>query len=212
MTAVAVVKLGGSLAASEHLPRLLGRLARRSNLVIVPGGGPFADAVRRAQKAHGFDDAAAHDMALLAMAQFGRLLAAQAGFRAAWGAARLAAELAHRPDPAPLVWLPDPAEDAPGVERSWRITGDSLALWLAHRIGARRLVLLKSCPIPTTDPQALAAAGIVDELFPRMAQEYADVGVGVIDATRGKWRGKVSLRRTARQELPVSGFRFAAPE
>lgn len=184
MTTPIVVKLGGSLAASPQLPRLLEQLARLPNLVIAPGGGPFADTVRLAQKERGFDDAAAHDMALLAMAQFGRMLAAQAGFRAAWGAACLTAELARSHNQAPLVWLPDPATDAPEVERSWRITGDSLALWLAHRIGARRLVLLKSCPIPTSDPQALAAEEIVDEVFPEMTRTYADIGVGAIDATR----------------------------
>lgn len=178
-----VVKLGGSLAASPQLPRLLEQLAAVPKLVIVPGGGPFADTVRLAQKEHGFDDAAAHDMALLAMAQFGRMLAAQAGFRAAWGAERLAAELARSQRQAPLVWLPDPATDALEVERSWRITGDSLALWLAHRIGACRLVLLKSCPIPTADLSALATAKIVDEIFPAMAQTYADIGIGAIDAT-----------------------------
>lgn len=188
MTAPTVVKLGGSLAASAQLPRLLQELARLPDLVIAPGGGPFADAVRRAQKDRGFDDAAAHDMALLAMAQFGRMLAAQAGFRAAWGADRIAAALARghagNSAPAPLVWLPDPATDAPEVERSWRITGDSLALWLARRLGARRLVLLKSCPITATDLSALATAGIVDEVFPGMARECADVRVSLIDATR----------------------------
>ncbi|MCG3168191.1 MAG: hypothetical protein DPW12_03585 [Rhodocyclaceae bacterium] len=188
MSALTVVKLGGSLAASAQLPRLLQELARLPGLVIAPGGGPFADAVRRAQAEHGFDDAAAHDMALLAMAQFGRMLAAQANFRAAWGADRIAAALARgharNSARAPLVWLPDPATDAPEVERSWRITGDSLALWLAHRLGTRRLVLLKSCPIPTADLTALAAAGIVDEVFPKMARKCADVRVSVIDTTR----------------------------
>ena len=139
--------------------------------------------MRRAQIEHGFDDAAAHDMALLAMAQFGRMLAAQAGFRTAWGTAGLLFELSKPETPSPLIWLPNPATDAPEVERSWRITGDSLALWLAHRLGARRLVLLKSCPIPADDLTALAEAGIVDEVFPRMAREYANVSVGLVDAT-----------------------------
>ena len=58
MSETVVVKLGGSLAASSHLPRLLEQLARTPNLVIAPGGGPFADAVRRAQKERGFDDGA----------------------------------------------------------------------------------------------------------------------------------------------------------
>ena len=44
------------------------------HVVLVPGGGPFADAVREAQPKMGFDDAAAHHMALLAMEQYGRAL------------------------------------------------------------------------------------------------------------------------------------------
>ena len=44
-------------------------------MVLVPGGGPFADAVRAAQPRMGFDDRAAHAMALLAMEQYGCALA-----------------------------------------------------------------------------------------------------------------------------------------
>ena len=44
--------------------------------MLVPGGGPFADAVRSAQPRMGFDDDAAHHMALLGMDQYGRALAA----------------------------------------------------------------------------------------------------------------------------------------
>ena len=34
-------------------------------MIVVPGGGPFADAVRASQAEIGFDDAAAHEMAML---------------------------------------------------------------------------------------------------------------------------------------------------
>lgn len=71
-----VVKLGGSLAASDRLPDWLRSLAGRSDLVLVPGGGPFADQVRAMQARWGFDDATAHHLALLAMEQFGRMLCA----------------------------------------------------------------------------------------------------------------------------------------
>ncbi|HMM53634.1 MAG TPA: hypothetical protein PKC23_01310 [Candidatus Desulfobacillus sp.] len=185
MSVLAVAKLGGSLAASEILPRLLRALDGRPHLVVAPGGGPFADAVRRAQVRLGFDDAAAHDKALLAMARYGRLLAARAGWRAARGADALAAQMARRTDRGPLVWLPDPARDALEVERSWRISGDSLALWLARRLGARRLVLLKSCAIPTHDLAALAAAGIVDAALPELAARAPRVDIRLVDASTG---------------------------
>jgi aspartokinase-like uncharacterized kinase len=71
-----VVKLGGSLAGSERLREWLAALAGQPGLVLVPGGGPFADAVRAAQGALRFDDATAHHLAMLAMEQYGRALCA----------------------------------------------------------------------------------------------------------------------------------------
>jgi len=68
--ALTVVKLGGSLLADpERLRARLRRLAAGADgpCLIVPGGGPFADAVRAAQGALGFDDALAHRLALDAM-------------------------------------------------------------------------------------------------------------------------------------------------
>src|ERR1700738_2303502 len=70
-----VVKLGGSHAYSDHLRAWLAAVVRGAgHVVLVPGGGPFADTVRVAQPKMGFDDRAAHHMALLAMEQYGRAL------------------------------------------------------------------------------------------------------------------------------------------
>ena len=69
---LAIVKLGGSHATGPHLKDWLAAIAAEAGAIaIVPGGGPFADAVRTAQAAIGYDDRAAHAMALMAMAQFG---------------------------------------------------------------------------------------------------------------------------------------------
>jgi aspartokinase-like uncharacterized kinase len=191
-----VVKLGGSLAASSHLPALLRSLGRVAGdglpIVIVPGGGPFADAVRTAQQDCGFDDAAAHDMALLGMAQYGRLLGALAPetTRLAWGAAdaatNLAANLANfragHPGQA-IVWLPEPRRDALDVERSWCIGADALALWLADYLGARQVILVKSCPPPTEQSvAALAVAGIVDAAYPDLAAQRPKVATTLVYA------------------------------
>jgi aspartokinase-like uncharacterized kinase len=45
-------------------------------VVVVPGGGPFADAVRDMQAALRFPDDVAHDMALLAMHQMAEVMIA----------------------------------------------------------------------------------------------------------------------------------------
>ena len=45
-----VLKVGGSLSRGDSLPTLCRRLAklgRWHRLLVVPGGGPFADTVRR---------------------------------------------------------------------------------------------------------------------------------------------------------------------
>lgn len=186
MNAPQVVKLGGSLGASAHLGSLLASIpAARRPTVIVPGGGPFADAVRDAQALLGFDAAVAHDLALLAMAQFGRVLAARGGFRCATGAAAVRA--ACREQDSPIVWLPDPAADALDIERSWRVSSDSLALWLADRLAARRVVLVKSCrEPPAAGWPALAHVGVVDAAFPATAAAYPEVSIRMVYAARAE--------------------------
>jgi aspartokinase-like uncharacterized kinase len=161
-----VVKLGGSLhGAPDALAAWLRALAEAPGppRVVVPGGGPFADAVRRLQVGLGFDDLAAHRMAILAMQQAGlhlhalepRLALAEtdAELRAARGA----------------VWLPwRLAGLEPSLAASWDVTSDSIACWLAARLGAGTLALVKSAGLPTGEASAaaLARAGLVDPAFP----------------------------------------------
>ena len=58
-----VVKLGGSQASSAHLNDWLDAVALGAGrMVVVPGGGPFAAAVRAPQPAMGFHDPPAHRM------------------------------------------------------------------------------------------------------------------------------------------------------
>jgi dihydroneopterin aldolase len=161
-----IVKVGGSLADSPDLARWMAFIARRGGrFVVVPGGGPFADAVREAQRRSGFDDATAHRMAILAMEQYGVRLAAFArNLRPVATRSAIASCLRERVVP---VWLPSRmlhgrADVAPG----WDVTSDSLAAWLAATLDAPVLVLLKS--IALREPAAadeLARRGIVDAAF-----------------------------------------------
>ena len=167
-----VVKLGGSLARSPALPGWLARLAADAGVVVVPGGGPFADPVRELQDVWRFDDACAHHMALLAMEQYGRMLCAlQPRLQAAAGPAALARILAGG---GVAVWMPTRMVLAdPAVEQSWRVSADSLAAWLCRRLSARALVLVKSVPAAAGSPiGSLAADGALDEAF-----EHATAGL-----------------------------------
>jgi dihydroneopterin aldolase len=164
-----VVKLGGSFAFSAHLRDWVEALAAcAGRVVIVPGGGPFADAVRSAQPRMGFDDTAAHHMALLAMEQFGLALANLDGrLSPADSADAIHRALAARRVP---VWMPvRMALAAPDIAPTWDETSDSLAAWLSDRIGASRLILVKHGDFHAgkTEFEELAAMGIVDRAFPR---------------------------------------------
>jgi aspartokinase-like uncharacterized kinase len=160
----AVVKLGGSTASTAGMDIWISALAGSAlPLVIVPGGGPFADHVREMQARMGFSDRAAHAMAILAMDQFGTvILDRDERLTPARTLDDVQRALGREKIP---VWLPSsaaiPASDIPV---SWDITSDSLAAWLAGRIGADALLLIKQT-IAFRDAggiDSLTEAGIVD--------------------------------------------------
>ena len=139
----AVVKLGGSTADHKAMDVWTAALAvARLPLVVVPGGGAFADQVRDEQRRLGFSDAAAHAMAILAMDQFGHvILDRHERFSAARSPEEIDQALADGKIP---VWLPSAmAVPAPEIPASWGITSDSLAAWLAGKLGAEALLLVK---------------------------------------------------------------------
>ena len=173
-----VVKVGGSYATFPRLADVAAALAAGGGrTIVVPGGGPFADLVRSEQQRLGFDDAAAHRMALLAMAQFGQLLASfsdalvPAPSRAAIGDALTAGKVP--------VWQPlDILDGVPELPENWDLTSDSLAAWLAGQIGATRLVFLKRGSAPTSARlDDLVEARIVDPLLPRFVSPGTEVRV-----------------------------------
>jgi 5-(aminomethyl)-3-furanmethanol phosphate kinase len=165
---LAIVKLGGSHATGPHIKDWLTAIAAEAgSIAIVPGGGPFADAVRAAQAGIGYDDRAAHAMALMAMAQFGAALTSlNPALRLTASRAAIRRALKERKVP---VWSPEAMARAAALPETWELTSDSLAAWLAGALGAGRLVLVKhgrfdAAAIGADD---LVARGVVDPLFPR---------------------------------------------
>jgi aspartokinase-like uncharacterized kinase len=166
-----VVKIGGSLAAAPELIAWLKQLVAcgGGRVIIVPGGGPFADQVRRSQIATGFDDKTAHLMALHAMNQFGLMCC---GLEPGLIPAQSFAEI-HEVHSLKKValWLP---EKMLSVNRtlpaSWDITSDSIAAWLAKEINAEHLLLVKyqSAKSDQFVIDDLQVSGIVDTGFRQM--------------------------------------------
>jgi aspartokinase-like uncharacterized kinase len=137
--------------------------------VVVTGGGALADEVRALQARWRFDDRVAHELALDTMRINARVLRALAPGLAPWSTAS-DDETASWPD-GNCVWMP-PANFAPAdLPMSWAVTSDSIALWLAQRLGAQAVLLVKSLA-PSALQAAVAAGltsqGVVDEHFPTL--------------------------------------------
>lgn len=162
-----VVKVGGSvLANAERFSGVVSTLARaRRPIVVVPGGGTFADQVRAAQAQHETSERAAHLMALLAMHQTGLLIEdMQARFVTVDTLAGIRRALKVNRVP---IWLPlKLASSDESIPADWSVTSDSLAARLAERLGFEAVVLIKSRNVPQGPvPDELAAEGIIDPVF-----------------------------------------------
>ena len=141
-----VVKLGGSLMGTSELPLCLDKIeseSKEGNYLIVPGGGKFADSIRQLQKQYRFDDIAAHQMALLAMCQYGYYLKQiKPELIVIKNNEQIKANLNKK---CPLLWMPYCLiEDDSELESSWDVTSDSISLWLATKLEVKRLILIKS--------------------------------------------------------------------
>jgi 5-(aminomethyl)-3-furanmethanol phosphate kinase len=159
----AVVKLGGGLLAQraylDPVLETIAAAARTRRLLVVPGGGPFADAVRDVDRRLGLSDDAAHWMAILAMDQMAHLVASRlTGSVLVTTPDEIAGALERTQVPvlAPSRWL----RNADPLPHSWDVTSDSIAAWVAAILVVPRLVLIKPSGV-RLDQSA------VDAYFPR---------------------------------------------
>lgn len=174
-----VVKLGGSL--SGHIPVLAPRLfASPRPLLIVPGGGAFANTVRAA----GLDDETAHWKAIAAMEQFGRSIAA-------YGLPFT--EILAVPEK-PVIFLPLRClRERDPLPHSWDVTSDTIAAWVAAELGLD-LVLLKSVDGILVDGalrervSAAVTTDVVDPLFLPFVLEHR-VNTTIINGSRPELPG-----------------------
>lgn len=172
-----VIKIGGSLfdvpGLGAHFMRWRARHAP-GPVLLVPGGGAFADAVRAADRHHDLGAATAHWLAWRAVSLSAHLLAALVPD------SRVVASM----DDAGQCWRQQQTpildahafasgeETGPGrLPASWDVTSDSLAARAASVLAADRLVLLKSTPAPENiDLPEAGRLGIVDSYFSEAAR------------------------------------------
>ena len=153
-----VVKVGGSLFDHPRLgPGLRAYLdSLDSPVLLVAGGGDFADAVRKLDAIHHLGEEQAHWLALRSMDLSAAVLRS------------FALRSASRLNVLDAFAFAVEDESRPGaLPHSWAVTSDSIAARAAVVFGASRLVLLKSIDLPPGTPWEVAAAnGWVDPHFP----------------------------------------------
>jgi 5-(aminomethyl)-3-furanmethanol phosphate kinase len=165
-----VVKVGGSLfdwpALRQRLPAWLAQFGD-ANVLIVPGGGAMANAVRAFDRVHHLGEEASHWLAIRALSVNARFL------HALLPDARLAGDLPETDAlPCPRWFVLDAlpflqADEARHghLPHGWQVTSDAIAVRVATVAQARELILLKSIDWPGSDWAEAARADVVDDYF-----------------------------------------------
>jgi aspartokinase-like uncharacterized kinase len=124
-----IVKVGGSLY--HQMPDLIPIFkASKRPLLLIPGGGPFADLVRRVK----VDNNTAHWMAVSAMEQYGFFIASFGISTTDFISTPLTTTVFL---PYRYLRLTDP------LPHTWDVTSDTIAAWVAHALH-HDLLILKS--------------------------------------------------------------------
>jgi 5-(aminomethyl)-3-furanmethanol phosphate kinase len=163
-----VVKVGGSLALyPEKLKALcikLTEFSQKHKLIIVPGGGEFADVVRILDKRFSLSCGVSHKMAILGMDQYGLLLSdlipnsvvlskleeIEYAFELGWVPIFLPSNLLLKDDK---------------LEKSWNVTSDAIALYIARKLETPKVLLVTDVDgIFTHDPKTYSDARFIERL------------------------------------------------
>ncbi len=179
-----VVKVGGSLFDIPHLGKRLASWLETlptREVVLVPGGGQFADVVPTLDRVHNLGERGCHWLALFSLSFSARFLAML------FPLAAVVKELANFPEHwrHNSVTIVDPYtfalldEGRPGsLPHCGDVTSDSVAARVAEVMHARELILLKSVTLP--DGVAWTQAhkqGVVDAYFAKAVSKSVPVRV-----------------------------------
>jgi aspartokinase-like uncharacterized kinase len=182
---LSVIKIGGGLAvvpgALDRVCRAVAAAGCDHRIIVVPGGGPFADAVREFDRTLGVSPDAAHWMAILAMDQYAHVLADRipgAVLIEEPGALPQAMTSSGVTVLAPSRWM----RSADVLPHSWEVTSDSIAAFVAGALDAARLILIKpatelsdpvdpyfATTLPAGMPYSIMGCDRMDELAARLS-------------------------------------------
>jgi len=144
-----VVKIGGSLFP-EYSINLTKKLVGR-NVLVICGGGKMAIQIREFNKMTDFSPSANHESAILCMDILGILLADKINGAKAVKSFKNAKKVLEEDElpillPSAILNYLDP------LENSWRVTSDSISLYISHLIKAKLLIATDVDGIYTHSP------------------------------------------------------------
>jgi aspartokinase-like uncharacterized kinase len=146
VTTIHCIKIGGSLSSYpdelRSLMNVLDTLSKSFQLLIIPGGGPFANIVREISRQYNLSETVAHWMAIQAMNQFGFFLSNLSENAVTTSYIDIAKESAATYKLAIILPFQILYEQDP-LEHSWDVTSDSIAAYIASLVNAESLILLK---------------------------------------------------------------------
>lgn len=162
-----VVKVGGSLASyPDKLKALCLKLNdfSQKKILIVPGGGEFADKVREADNRFNLSHQTSHRMAILGMDQYGLLLSNLMQNSCVVYQLEDVAKV-WRSDRLP-IFLPSQfllKDDF--LENSWDVTSDTITVYISSQLHINRAVLVTDVDgIFAEDPKKVSSARLIKNL------------------------------------------------
>lgn len=125
-----VLKIGGSLLPS--MPKVM-HVFLDYEVLLVPGGGVFADVVRKVYAGYQVSEEAIHDMAVLAMHQYGLFLSDISGIPTITSLEGFKER---------AIILPMEIISNSDLKPSWNVTSDTIASYIARLAGEKSFIKL----------------------------------------------------------------------
>ncbi len=163
-----MLKIGGSLALFpqklRELCQILSEVSVNSSLIVLPGGGEFADTVRALDARFNLSKEVSHRMSILGQDQYGLLLKDLIPNAVVVNTFEEAQRVLDHKKltiflPSKLFFSEDP------LENSWDVTSDSIAAYLAGRMNIHKVLFVTDVDgIYNKNPKNQADARLLEEV------------------------------------------------
>jgi 5-(aminomethyl)-3-furanmethanol phosphate kinase len=168
-----VVKIGGSLFP-HHAMKLLEAL-QGENILVICGGGEFANQIRGYDEKLHFSDDAAHETAILCMDIIGRLLADKLDCVEAVYSLNGAKKTLNE-DKIPILLPSRLLNYLDPLEHSWKVTSDSLSFHISQIIHAKHLIATNVDGIYTRKP-SVKDAKLINEISAKKLLSFGETSI-----------------------------------